>query len=56
MLVPDSGLVLLSKPVMPHLDDEVADFIWVGGPGAVHGGGDEGWCHVVAENHLRPGL
>lgn len=40
----------------PHLEDEVADFIWVGGPGSVYGGGDEGWCHVVAENHLRPGL
>lgn len=41
---------------MPHLDDEVADFIWVGWPGTVHGCGDEGWRHIVAENHLRPGL
>ena len=41
---------------MPHLNDEVADFIWVGWPRTVHGCGDEGWCHIVAENHLRPGL
>ena len=41
---------------MPHLNDEVANFIWVGWPRTVHGCGDEGWCHIVAENHLRPGL
>ena len=40
----------------PHLDDEVADFIWVGWPRTVHGCGDEGWCHIIAENHLRTGL
>lgn len=40
----------------PHLDDEVADFIWVGWPRTVHGCGGEGWCHIIAENHLRTGL
>lgn len=41
---------------MPHLDDEVANFIWVGWPWTVCGCGDEGWHHIVAENQLRPGL
>lgn len=46
----------LGQPVTSHLNDEVANFIWVGWPGTVHGCGDEGGCHIVAENHLRPGL
>lgn len=46
----------LGWPLMPHLDDEVADFIRVGWTWTVHGCGDEGRCHIVAENHLRPGL
>jgi hypothetical protein len=49
-------MLVFGKPAMPYLDDEVPDFIWVGGPGSVHGGGDEGWHYIVSENHLRPGL
>lgn len=40
----------------PHLNDEVANFIWVGWTGTVHWSGDESWRYIIAENHLRPGL
>lgn len=46
----------LGWPPMPHLDDEVPNLIWVGWTWTVHGCGDEGRCHIIAENDLRPGL